>query len=417
LVTTIKLSLRTKGRELLRLSKALDEGNTKLRALYEMVKEMGQFSEPKAMMDCATRQAAGIMGVKACSIKLMDEREKTLHFASTYGLSEDYTKSKDRIDIQKSPINRKIIEGSVCAIGSIDEQDYFQYPEDIRKEGIASMICLPLRVEKRVLGVFCVYSGQPHIFTEDNVQFFALMADLTAAEIEKLNAQVNRNWFLQKSAHQLRSPLHTVVSMLKILESGCLGPLITGQAETLGRCKKRIEMLDGMISDLLRLSTRRADMSPDAFHPVSAQGILKSLSGLFKAEAGGKSVDIVFRIDESLPPVMAAERLLDDLFSNLISNAIKYTPAGGRITVGLSAGEEDKIRLEVTDTGIGIPEEAVLHLFTEFFRAENAKTHTEVGTGLGLVIVKEILDRLKGTVSVDSRIGEGTTVTCHFPIR
>ncbi len=415
LVTTIKLSLRTKGRELLRLSKALDESNTKLTALYEMVREMGLCSEPKSLMDSATRQAAKIMGVKACSIKLMDEQKRILRFASTFGLSEDYTKSKDSIDIQKSPINRKIIEGSVCAIGNIEERDYFQYPEDIRKEGIASMICLPLRVDKMVLGVFCVYSDAAHFFTEGNVQFFALMSDLTAREIEKLNTQLNRTWFLQKSAHQLRSPMHTVVSMLKILKDGYLGPMNVRQEETIERCKKRIEMLDSLISDLLRLSTSRANLSLDALRPVHAQKLLISLSGLFEAQAREKAVEIAFQIDEPLPSVMASERLFDDLFSNLISNAIKYTQPGGRVTVSLTRSEEDKLRLEVTDTGIGIPEEALSSLFTEFFRAENAKAYTESGTGLGLVIVREILDRLKGTVSVNSRIGEGSTFICHIP--
>jgi len=417
LVTTIKLSLRTKGRELLRLSKELDESNTKLTALYEMVREMGLCSEQKALMDSATRQAAGIMGVKACSIKLIDEQKGTLRFASAYGLSEDYTKSKDGIDIKKSPINRKIIEGSVSAIGNIEERDYFQYPEDILKEGIASMICLPLRVDKMVLGVFCVYSKTARYFTDSDVRFFALMADLTALEIEKLNTQLNRTWFLQKAAHQLRSPMHTVVSMLKILKNGYLGSMNVRQEETIERCKKRIEMLDSLISDLLRLSIRRADMSRDDLHQVYAQQILRSLSGLFEAQAREKSVDIAFRIDDSLPAIPATKRLLDDLFSNLISNAIKYTQPGGRVTVSLSRSEEDKIRLEVSDTGIGIPEEASSHLFTEFFRAENAKAHTEAGTGLGLVIVKEILDQLKGTISVRSLIGEGSTFTCHFPIR
>jgi len=417
LVTTIKLSLRTKGRELLRLSKELDESNTKLTALYEMVREMGLCSEQKALMDSVTRQAAGIMGVKACSIKLIDEQKGTLRFASAYGLSEDYTKSKDGIDIKKSPINRKIIEGSVSAIGNIEERDYFQYPEDILKEGIASMICLPLRVDKMVLGVFCVYSKTAHYFTDSDVRFFALMADLTALEIEKLNIQLNRTWFLQKAAHQLRSPMHTVVSMLKILKNGYLGSMNVRQEETIERCKKRIEMLDSLISDLLRLSIRRADLSRDDLHQVYAQQILRSSSDFFEAQAREKSVDIAFRIDDSLPAIPATKRLLDDLFSNLISNAIKYTQPGGRVTVSLSRNEEDKIRLEVSDTGIGIPEDASSHLFTEFFRAENAKSYTEAGTGLGLVIVKEILDQLKGTISVRSHIGEGSTFTCHFPIR
>lgn len=417
LVTSIKLSLRTKGRELLKMSKELDESNSKLKALYEMVKEMGLCSEQKALMDSATRHAAGIMGVKACSIKLIDEHKGTLRFASAYGLSEDYTKTKNSIDIIKSPINRKIIEGSVSAIGDIGESEYFQYPEDIRKEGIASMLCLPLRVEKMVLGVFCVYSKTTHYFVESDVDFFSLAADLTALEIEKLNTRLNRTWFMQKAAHQLRSPLHAVTSMLRILKNGYLGPLNERQEETLQRCEKRLEMSDSLVSDLLRLSIRRETLSREDLHQVHPQRILASLSGLFETQAREKSVNIEFRIDNSLPSIAATDKLLDDLFSNLISNAIKYTPPGGSIIVSLSRSEEDKIKFDVTDTGIGIPEEANSRLFNEFFRAENAKSHTEAGTGLGLVIVKEILDRLKGTISVTSRIGEGSSFTCHFPVR
>ena len=417
LVTTLKLSLRTKGRELLRLSRALDTSNTKLTALYEMVKEMGMCSESKALMDSATRRAAGIMGVKACSIKMLDEQQKKLRFVSTYGLSQDYLVSKESIDIQNSPINRKIINGAVYTIGHIEERDYFAYPEDIRKEGIESLICLPLRVEKRVFGVFCVYSDAAASFTERDVQFFMLMADLTALEIEKLNTQLNRTWFLQKAAHQLRSPLHAVVSMLKILQKGYLGVMNVKQEDIVRRCEKRLEMLDSQVSDLLSLSIRRTALHPDALHPVQASEVLRALSALFESQARERSIDILFRIDDVLPAVMATGRLLDDLFANLISNALKYTPPGGKVTVCLDRGEESGIRLEVTDSGIGISEEDFPHLFSEFYRAENAKDFSENGTGLGLVIVKEILDQLKGTISVSSRIGEGSSFVCHLPVQ
>lgn len=417
LVTTLKLSLRTKGRELLRLSRALDASNTKLTALYEMVKEMGMCSESKALMDAATRRAAAIMGVKACSIKLLDEQQKKLRFVSTYGLSQDYLQSKESIDIQKSPINRKIINGAVYTIGHIEERDYFAYPEDIRKEGIESLICLPLRVEKRVFGVFCVYSDAAASFAESDVRFFMLMADLTALEIEKLNTQLNRTWFLQKAAHQLRSPLHAVVSMLKILQKGYLGAVNVKQEEMVIRCKKRLEILDSQVNDLLRLSIRRAALHPDALYPVQAPEVLRALSGLFESQARERSIDILFRIDEALPAVMATGQLLDDLFANLISNALKYTPPGGKVTVCLARGEEGGIRLEVTDTGIGIHEQDFPHLFSEFYRAENAKNFSENGTGLGLVIVKEILDQLQGAISVSSCIGKGSTFVCHLPVR
>ena len=417
LVTTLKLSIRTKGRKLLRLSKALDISNTKLTALYEMIKEMGLCTESKALMDSATRLAASIMGVKACSIKLLDEAQKKLRFASTYGLSEDYVKSKESINIDESPINRKIIEGAVYTIGHIHEQDYFEYPEDIRKEGIASMICLPLRVEKRILGVFCVYSDAAGSFSESDVDFFGLMADLTAMEIEKLDSQLNRVWFLQKAAHQLRSPLHAVISMLKILQEGYLGKMNGKQKDTVYRCEKRLEILNNLVKDLLNLSIRRSALQSEVMYWVDVPTILRSLSGLFETQAREKQVEIMFRIDEDLPTVMATKRLLDDLFTNLISNALKYTPPGGRVTISLSRSEEGGIRLEVTDSGIGIPEQDFPRLFSEFYRAQNARDFSEEGSGLGLVIVKEILDQLKGTISVSSRIGSGSTFVCYLPTR
>ena len=170
LITSVKLSLRTKAREVLDVSRELDASNAKLTALYEMVKEMGVCSGLQELLDSATRNAARIMGVKGCSIKLLDDQRKVLKFVSAYGLSEDYV-ARGSIDIEKSPINREIIQGSFYSIGKIEEKDHFQYPEDIRKEGIASMVCLPLRVRKVVLGVFCVYSNVSYYFVESDVFF------------------------------------------------------------------------------------------------------------------------------------------------------------------------------------------------------------------------------------------------------
>ena len=414
LITTVVMSLRTKGRELLRVSRDLDSSNVKLTALYEMVREMGYHVELKGLMDSATRQAATIMGVKACSIKLMDEQGKQLRFASTYGLSEDYL-SKGSVDIDKSPINRKIIEGSSYVIGRIDDKDYFQFPEDIRKEGIASMLCLPLKVKSIILGVFCVYSDETHHFGDRDVQFFSLMTDLTAMTIEKLKIDVSKSWFMKKAAHQLRSPLNAIYSMLKLVRNGYLGPVEPRQDETLGRCERRIEILADLINDLLKLGEGRREVVRKPFHPVDIPTALKQIVPLYQGRAMEKGIQIEFQIQEPLPDVGGDEELVDDLFTNLISNAIKYTPRGGEVRVSLSKEGRDWIRFEVSDTGIGIPEADIPRLFSEFFRAENAKAFEEQGTGLGLVIVKEVLDRLRGSIRVQSKLGQGTTFTCMIP--
>jgi len=324
-------------------------------------------------------------------------------------------KAKEGIEVAKSPINRKIIEGSLSAIGKIDEKDYFQYPEDIRREGIASMMCLPLAVEKMVLGVFCVYSAHSHYFSDDDVIYFSLMADLTALSIENLKRDLDKTWFLQKAAHQLRSPLNTVLSMLNLIRNLRHGPVTEKQEKTLNRSVKRLQILGDVVADLLKLDLKRSNLPKIILHPVTPAEILNRLREPYRILAAEKKVDVAFDIEESLPRTLADEQLVDELFTNLISNAVKYTPPGGKVHVKLSPENGEGIRFQVRDTGIGIPADDIPRLFTEFFRSANAKQFVEEGTGLGLVVVKEILDRLKGTISVKSTPGEGSIFTCRLP--
>jgi two-component sensor histidine kinase/uncharacterized protein YigA (DUF484 family) len=414
LTTTIRGSLWSKGQDLLKISKDLDLSNAKLTALYEVVKRMGVCADLQELLDLATRSTASIMGVKGASIKLLDESRRRLIFSSTYGLSENYV-AKGAVDIEKSPINRRIIEGSFVAMGRIDEEDYFQYPEDIRKEGIASMVCLPLRVEKMPLGVFCMYSEISYYFSDNDIKFFSLLSDLTALAIENLRGEINKTWFLQKAAHQLRSPFGAIYSLLKVLRKGYLGPVSDKQQDAILRCEKRLEMLGTLVNDLLKLGIKRQDRDRAAIQAVNGVKVLRAIEELYASSASEKGVGVEYVIEESLPELMADEKLLDELFGNLVSNAIKYTPPGGKVRVSLATEREHVVRFEVSDTGIGIPEEDVPRLFTEFFRAENAKALAEQGTGLGLVIVKETLDLLRGSISVKSKVGEGTTFTCLLP--
>lgn len=414
LITQVVHSLRLKGRDLLKVSAQLESTSSRLKALYEMVKEMGVEKDLQRLMDSATRLAATIMGVKACSIKLLDEEQRYLRFASTYGLSQDYL-SKGAIEVAKSPINQKIIEGAFYAIGSIREKDYFQYPEDVYREGIVSMLCLPLKVEKRILGVFCVYSDQSYHFGEQDTAFFSLMTDLTALAIERLRGELTKAWFFHKAAHQLRSPLHALLSMFKVLQEGYLGELNPKQAEAVSRCQTRVRLMGELIEDLLRIGQRRSETSPRPLKPMNLGEALRQVSSLYIEQARGKGVALEVEIKEPIPDVLAEEALLDELLTNLISNGIKYTPTGGMVKVLLAKEGRGWLRLEISDTGIGIPKEELSQLFTEFFRASNAKALEEHGTGLGLVIVREALNRMRGSIQVKSKEGEGTVFTCLIP--
>jgi signal transduction histidine kinase len=415
ITTSIKVSLRAKGRELLKISRDLDQNNRKLTALYEMVKEMGSHTGWQALMDNATRQAARIMGVKGCAIKLLDAQGRRLRFASVYGLSADYV-ANGGIEIEKSTINRRILQGSGYAVGRIQERDIFQFPEQIRKEGIEAMVCLPLRMDKRVSGVFCVYSDRSDFFSDEDVQFFAMMCDLTALAMAQLHSELNKTWFLHKAAHQLRGPLHAIQTMLDTLRREYPGPLNADQQQTLARAGKRLGLLDTMIRDLLDLGLRR---DPEADQPLQPMDLGRHLTGEagtgWRAQAETRGVHLSMEADGELPLVLASGTMIEDLFGNLIVNAIKYTPSGGRVSVKLSTETDGTLRCEIADSGIGIPEEAMDRLFSEFFRAPNARAFCEEGTGLGLAIVKEVLSRLHGTIRITSRPAQGTQVSVWLP--
>jgi signal transduction histidine kinase len=260
-----------------------------------------------------------------------------------------------------------------------------------------------------------VYSGVSHPFDEEEVRFFSIMSDLIALAIETLRSELNKTWFLHKAAHELRSPFNTIYSMLKVIGGGFIGPLNAEQKEMTQRCIRRIEMLGDLINDLLKLGIKRADVDRGKIQPVDGASVLNAQVPLFETQAREKNVSISFQVEDPLPQIMGDEKLLDELFTNLISNAVKYTPPEGRVKVSLLKVDQNWVSLEVADTGIGIPKEDIPKLFSEFFRAENAKAFAEVGTGLGLAIVKEILDFLHGTISVESQVGQGTRIRCLLP--
>lgn len=280
-----------------------------------MVKKMGRLNDLQILMDFATRNVTIIMGVKGCSIKLLDVQRKKLKFSSIYGLSEDYV-AKDAIDIEKSPVNMRIIKGHHFSIGKIDKKNSFQYPEDIQKEGIASMVCLPLRVEKMVLGVFCIYSDVPHYFETEDVAFFSLMADLTAIGIENIKRELNKTWFLAKAAHQLRSPLNAIYSMLELIQKEYQGPINQEQKETIDRCETRIKLLGDMINDLLKIGIRRTEPNKSTIPLVDINELLQELANLYAHRASEKKVSLKFDIDDAVPK-MSADNFLMIFFQTL----------------------------------------------------------------------------------------------------
>lgn len=214
--------------------------------------------------------------------------------------------------------------------------------------------------------------------------------------------------------HELRSPARVTSSLLNVLSRGYVGELNERQADLVDRARRRIQVLETLIDDLLDLAAGKAD-GPDATERTSIQleELIARVVARYEPLADEKGLSLqVSGLDDGLV-VWGDPAELDRILNNLVGNAVKYTQTG---SVAVRAERVDGwLRLTVADTGIGIPSDAFPRLFEEFFRAGNAKASGETGTGLGLAIVKDLVERYGGRIEVESVEGQGTTFIVLLP--
>ena len=235
----------------------------------------------------------------------------------------------------------------------------------------------------------------------------------TNEAVERLMA--DRAQLMLRTAHNLRAPLAAARSMLELVSEDAAGKAGPERAEYLSRIEQRLRALDQTVAELLALAHVRDAGHEAAFEPVDLAELAGYAYRTFQAKAVGKGVRYSVEAAKDLPAVEGHAAMLHQVLDNLVSNAIKYTPAGGEVEVRFSRPSGDGVQIVVRDSGIGIPSNEQDRLFEEFFRATNAKKTTTAGTGLGLALVKQAVELHRGEVAVTSEEGAGTTVVVHLP--
>ncbi len=243
----------------------------------------------------------------------------------------------------------------------------------------------------------------------------AVLAKSRALEgvIERLRrVDAERTRFLMLVTHELRAPINTIHTCSELALAGASAETVR---DILTRIKRRTGELSELISDLLRLARAREEASHDeALGLVDAGAVLQSVVDLMRAEAHGKDLFLSMDIDSDLALVRANADRLKLVWTNLLSNAIKYTEPGGIIAVTLKQNAEHLVGT-VRDTGIGIAPEDHPRVFEEFFRADNARTLSPMGTGVGLAIVQRIIENWGGKIWVESEVGLGSRFSFVLP--
>ncbi len=224
-----------------------------------------------------------------------------------------------------------------------------------------------------------------------------------------------KSTFMLTVAHELRAPVSSSLSLLRTLVHGLAGEMDDQQSQILERIEIRLEMLIELINDLIELAASKTPALSKSHTPIAVQPLLENLVQHFSTESESKSLTLSLQASANKVFVKATLDGLEKIFANLIHNAIKYTPEHGRIEITHQV-KNGITEISVTDTGMGIPEDDIPHLWNEFFRAKNARSSKIAGTGLGLSIVKQYVDEFGGTLLVESIENQGSTFTVALPI-
>jgi PAS domain S-box-containing protein len=242
------------------------------------------------------------------------------------------------------------------------------------------------------------------------ISYVGVAHDISALkEIDRLKSQ-----FVSDVSHELRTPLTNIRLYLDLLHQTDDHTKITRYLETLTRESDRLSHLINDLLSLSRLEAGATDFSPSS---VDLNQLLTALAADRNELAAQQGLKLVLKSDPDLPPIFSDERLMNQVFTNLLTNAMNYTPRGGTITLRTSSGSNREwVEASVEDTGIGIPAEEQPLIFERFYRGHASRTTNAPGTGLGLSICKEIITLSQGTISVESELNKGTRITIQLPV-
>lgn len=248
-------------------------------------------------------------------------------------------------------------------------------------------------------------------FADDGERLVSLLDITKQKEIEAAKTE-----FVTLASHQLRTPVASVRWNLELLEASGDITHTPEQQQYYTKINRNVERLVSLISDFLNVS--KLELGTFATHPSKIElheFFAETLDELDEIITQ-KGIVVTTEFDERVDLITVDKRLLHIVASNLVSNAVKYTPTEGLVTVGYAI-DGDALTLTVTDTGIGIPEDERGELFNKFYRASNAQIHETEGTGLGLYLVKKAVVMMEGEIAFETTLDVGTTFTVTLPYR
>jgi signal transduction histidine kinase/DNA-binding response OmpR family regulator len=410
-------TLKARNRELLILRKISETilGSLDLRSVLDRILE-------EAMMSTS---------VDLGNIRLLDPSRETLQVEVVRGY-------RDPKNVQSHRRISRTLQGAASHFGD----RIFQQPcvdenvqasrgfRTMKKEGVQSLIEVPVRAEGEVLGIIQLANRSPRKFRPEEIHLLETIGNQVGVAVQKaqLYEETTRQArelerankmqadFSAMIAHDLRSPLMNIMGVAEVMVDGMFGNVTEEQKKWLLRIQASGRSLVELVSDFLdvsKLESGYVDVNKEA---VNLAAVIDKNIESHRVLALDKKISLNEMIDPCLPSIHADPGRLDQVLSNLISNAIKFTGEEGDVEVGAAPASATLVSVWVKDNGVGIPSGDIGQLFEKYRQAGNVRHSNQKGTGLGLVICKMIVEAHGGKIWVESTEGSGSTFFFSLPV-
>lgn len=380
------------------------------RRLIEIARDLASTLDLDMLLQRIVRAAAEVSGSEAASILLYDNLTRQLNFQVATNLDEPTMRGL-AVPLEGSIAGWVVMNRKSVRLTNVQEdRRFFGHVDHVTGRPTQSLIGVPLITKNKVVGVLEALNKEQGKFTEGDESMLAVLGAQAAVAIENARLFQQSDW-IAEFVHELRTPLASLSTATYLL----LRPEMSRdqQEQIIHNIHNETLRLNSMASsflDLARLESGRVQFHKTNF---SISDLLFECKDIMNSKAEEEHIQIRIEASEGLPPCEADRDKLKQVILNLLSNAIKYNRPNGSVIINATCNETS-ICITVQDTGLGIPEEAIPHLFEKFYRVHETEGAAS-GTGLGLSICKQIVQGHGGRMEVKSKFGVGTSFSVMLP--
>jgi PAS domain S-box-containing protein len=424
---TAELALRDAIESEREARRSAEQTATRLAVLQEGIAKLSAAITPREVADVIISAALPTLGAPRFSLALLDPEQDALEVIGSAGYSDDALERYRFIPIETEfPLCDVVRTGESLLLPSAAARAE-RYPQlgDLRRDnGAGAMAAFPLRADGRIVGALGFNWPEERSFSPEDVAFLDVLSQQCAQALERARlydeerrarseaeaANRAKGDFLAAMSHELRTPLNGIGGYVELLDMGLRGPVTDAQRADLDRIRRNQQHLLLLIEDVLSFARVEAGHLEVDDASVAIDEALHSLESMIIPQVASKRVRFVYEPCDPTLRVRGDRDRIVQIGANLLANAIKATPAGGFIILSAIASD-DEVRVRVVDSGVGIPGDKLEAIFLPFTQLGRSLKNPRAGAGLGLPISRALAEAMGGSLTAESREGEGSTFT------